>query len=205
MYKKISLFSTGLLSASFGAALFSSAAMGMDAFSTFSLGIADQLQLSFGISCIVAGLLLLTVLFLFDRNFVKIGSVLYAFGLGSLIDFWFKLFPYFLPLTEFSYLKLFIGILFFSIGIALYICADVGSGAVEAFSIFLAQKTSQDMGIVRLLLDVFFLSLGILLGASIGVGTILGVILIGPFVSFFVKLLTKILENESFFLSKKWE
>lgn len=189
-YRKIGLFVAGLFFASFGAALFSSGNVGMDAFSTFSLGLSGVLSLSFGTACIISGLMLLGVLFILDRKYVKIGGVLYAFGLGSCIDLWFRFFAA-VNLSVPVLLRVIIGVLVFSFGIALYILSDVGSGAVEAFSLSIVEKTGRNLGFVRVMVDLAFLLLGILLQAQVGYGTIIGVVAIGPSVNFFLEKMSK--------------
>ena len=187
MKNKWVLFISGLTLASFGAASFSSAEMGMDAFSTFVMGLSRIMKLTFGTGCIVAGFFLLLLLALLDRSYVKIGGVIYAFGLGMGINLWFQLLPqsfYELP----ALFRLFVGILFFTLGIGCYILADVGSGAVEAFSLYLAAKFKLSLTVVRIGLDTLFLILGVLSGVTVGVGTVIGVALMGFLINSWLKL-----------------
>lgn len=183
-------FILGLLFASLGAALYSQAGLGMDAFSTFSLGIAIQTGLSFGTACLISGLMLLAVLFMLDRRQVRIGGVLYAFGLGLCIDGWLWVLNHWgieLP----SLLMLTVGVALFALGIAHYIRANIGSGAVEAFVTFLCGIFQKKMWLMRIIADAGFLVAGILLSAQFGWGTVIGVVAMGPLVNLFLTMLAK--------------
>lgn len=62
----------------------------------------------------------------------------------------------------------------------MYTSGKLGSAALESLSLALNQRTSYSLRIIRIMLDSLLVIAGLLLGASIGMGTIFCVILVGP-------------------------
>jgi uncharacterized protein len=71
---------------------------------------------------------------------------------------------------------------------ALYIKTDFGAGPRDSFMLALARNTGLRVGIIRWGMEITVVVVGILLGGSFGVGTIIFAILIGPSVDFFFRL-----------------
>lgn len=69
------------------------------------------------------------------------------------------------------------------IGSALYITCGLGAGPRDGLMTGLHYKTGVRVGRVRLMIEVFALSVGALLGGSIGIGTALFALLIGQSVA----------------------
>ena len=72
------------------------------------------------------------------------------------------------------------GVSILAVGCGLYASANLGSAALEALSTALSKKISFSFRTVRIFLDGLLVIAGLILGAKIGVGTILCVLLIGP-------------------------
>ncbi|GBD16751.1 hypothetical protein HRbin26_01654 [bacterium HR26] len=62
----------------------------------------------------------------------------------------------------------------------MYISAGLGAGPRDSFNLALSRRTGWPIGLTRWLLETTVLGIGILLGGSFGVGTILAALLIGP-------------------------
>lgn len=71
---------------------------------------------------------------------------------------------------------------------ALYIKTDFGAGPRDSFMLALARNTGLRIGVIRWGMEIAVVTVGILLGGSFGVGTIIFAILIGPSVDFFFRL-----------------
>lgn len=68
------------------------------------------------------------------------------------------------------------------LGIAtgMYISAGLGAGPRDSFNLALSRRTGWPTGVTRWLLEMTVVGIGILLGGSFGVGTILAAVAIGP-------------------------
>lgn len=62
----------------------------------------------------------------------------------------------------------------------MYISAGLGAGPRDSFNLALSRRTGWSIGLTRWLLETTVLGIGILLGGSFGVGTILAALLTGP-------------------------
>ena len=65
---------------------------------------------------------------------------------------------------------------------AFYIGADLGAGPRDTLMLVGARRTGVRIGIVRATLEVTALAIGIALGGTFGVGTVLFALLVGPIV-----------------------
>jgi uncharacterized protein len=77
---------------------------------------------------------------------------------------------------------LLVGIWLIGPGSAFYIGADLGAGPRDTLMLVGSQRTGVRVGIVRGVLELCALAVGIALGGTFGVGTILFAFLVGPIV-----------------------
>ena len=93
---------------------------------------------------------------------------------------------WFIPETDNISLKIFyilFGIMLVGIGSALYITCGLGTGPRDGLMTGLHYRTGVRVGRVRLVLEVLALSIGFLLGGTLGIGTALFALLIGQSVA----------------------
>lgn len=65
-------------------------------------------------------------------------------------------------------------------GVALTIRAEIGVAPYDVLSTGLAETTGLPIGVAAMVLPLFFVGLGALLGGKTGLGTVLAVLLVGP-------------------------
>jgi len=80
------------------------------------------------------------------------------------------------------------GIVVTSFGMALYIGAGLGPGPRDGLMTGLVVRTGQSVRLVRSVIEVTVLTVGWLLGGSVGIGTVVYAFGIGPLVQLFVRL-----------------
>lgn len=78
------------------------------------------------------------------------------------------------------------GVVLNGLGGAVYIGAQLGRGPRDGLMTGLARRTGRSLRLVRTLLEVVVLAIGLALGGSAGVGTVLFAVLIGPLTQFFL-------------------
>lgn len=83
-----------------------------------------------------------------------------------------------------------LGLLVQSLGIASYICADLGAGPRDSLMLGITQKTKWRVGTVRSLLECSVVTIGFLLGGPVGVGTVVNALLNGPLVERYLLMLS---------------
>ena len=76
-------------------------------------------------------------------------------------------------------LLMLLGIILFAIGTGLYAAASLGRGSYEALTFSLAEKNGWQVRVVRSLLDAMMVIIGVLLGGTFGICTIVTILLSG--------------------------
>ena len=89
-----------------------------------------------------------------------------------------------------------------SIGMALVISSDAGTGPNDLVAVILTDKLKRfQFRTVRICCDLFFIITGFLLGGTVGIGTVAAAFLVGPVVQIFrpihERAIQRILEKKS--------
>lgn len=161
-------------------AMFIRAGLGLDPWDVFHQGLAVKTGLSIGTVVVIVSFLVL-LLWIPLRQWPGVGTLCNAVLVGVFADVGLALIP------EFSHLGGQIGmlagaILLNGIASACYIGARLGPGARDGLMTGLARRTGWSVRASRTGIEVVVLGAGWLLGGSVGVGTVLYALAIGPLV-----------------------
>lgn len=188
----------GLILCGVGVALFLYSGLGVDPASVFELGIANVLHISYGTSSALINVIILAVVLIIDRSYVNVSSVLAIFGIGYTADF-VRMFLDMMILGDLNLvvkmLLVFLGLMIMAVGIATYIRADLGVGAIDLISEIISRKGNFQYRIVRIVGDISFVVIGFFLGGTVGLGTIVAAFLTGPAVQFVRPAVHKTVDN----------
>ena len=77
----------GLIFCGIGVALFLYTGLGVDPASVFELGIANVFHISYGTSSALINVVILVIVFIIDKSYINISSVIAIFGIGYTADF----------------------------------------------------------------------------------------------------------------------
>lgn len=188
----------GLTIAHLGVTLFLLADLGSDPFNVLIQGIFRSTStiintplLTHGNTHIVICFLIILVLLIVDRSYIKIGTILCMMFGGPIIDFFTNILGTTITSIDSLVAKLIIngiGCIILSFGMTIVIKSDAGTGPNDLVSIVLADKIQKNFGIVRIATDITFVVVGVLLGGSIGVGTLICAFLVGPVANIFLPI-----------------
>ncbi|MFM7148071.1 MAG: YczE/YyaS/YitT family protein, partial [Actinomycetales bacterium] len=95
-------------------------------------------------------------------------------------------------LSGLSYLYVFLAIGLIGVGSGLYLTCNLGPGPRDGWMTGIHQRTGWPVARVRLGIEVVVLSIGWLLGGTIGLGTLAFAVLIGPSVGYGLRLAGRI-------------
>lgn len=162
------------------------AELGLDPWDVFHQGVAEHTGLSIGMVSIVVGAVLL-LLWLPLRQRPGLGTVSNVFIVGLAMDGTLWLVP------ELEAMALRIPLMVFAIvlnGVAtgLYISARFGPGPRDGLMTGLHRVTGRSIRLVRTCIEVTVLATGFVLGGSVGLGTVLYALAIGPLAQFFLRV-----------------
>lgn len=170
---------TGLALFGLGIACFVRSDLGLGPWDVYHQGLADQLGVSIGSVVVGTGLVLLPVFVTLGVP-MGIGTVLNTIEIGVTLDLWLLV----APETDAAILRvgyLAAGLLVIGVGSGLYIGAGLGPGPRDGIMVGLARR-GLSIRLARTLIELTALTAGVLLGGSIGVGTAVFALGIGPIV-----------------------
>lgn len=162
--------------------------LGLDPWDVLHEGLTRFTPLSFGTVTILVGVLVLLA-WLPLRQRLGVGTIANVLLIGLAVDATLFVLP------EPGNLAVAIGYLVVGVvgnGIAggLYIGAGLGPGPRDGLMTGLVRVTGRSVRLVRTVLEVTVLAVGFLLGGTVGVGTVLYALAIGPVVQVSLRFLT---------------
>jgi len=177
----------GLLLYGFTMALMVESGLGLDPWDVFHEGLTHHVPLTFGQVVIVVGAIVL-LLWIPLKQRPGIGTVLNVLIIGLAADAGIALIP---ALDEMwaRVALLVMGVVGNGLAGALYIGARLGAGPRDGVWVALVERTGLSVRLVRTGIEVTVLATGFLLGGTVGIGTALYALAIGPLVQFFLERL----------------
>ena len=186
-WKKFVQLNLGLTGLGLGIALMLAADIGVGPWTVFHEGVSLRSGLSFGRVIQLTGLLVIALGYVLTRIKPGFGTLLNM----VLVGVWVDLFAAWLPDAS----GLFVGTLLFLLGVScvglasgLYISAELGAGPRDGLVLGLSRSLNLSVRKVRFGLELLVLISGFLLGGSVGLGTVLFALLIGPLMQFALRL-----------------
>lgn len=173
----------------FGVSWLLTIGFGTDSFATVNQGIVRHVPISFGTSELIFNGTLLLLVLIIDRRQIGIGTVLNMVCIGYIADFfnwvWTKLFPAgFFDSLAVRYALMLPGLAVFVLSCACYMAAELGVSAYDAVPVWLDKKIPKLSGrFIRICWDLFFIAAGWLMGADIGIVTVLMAFVLGPVIA----------------------
>jgi uncharacterized membrane protein YczE len=168
-------------------ALMIEGALGASPWDVFHLGVSRHVPFSFGVVMILAALAVLLA-WIPLRQMPGLGTVANTLLLGPFADISLALIdtPQTLWLRS---IYLAGGVVVCAFATALYVGAQLGPGPRDGLMTGLARRTGWSIRRVRTIIEVSVLAVGVLLGGTVGVGTIVFAFGVGPVTQFFLRYL----------------
>lgn len=189
----------GLTIAHLGVTLFLLSGLGTDTFTVFIQGLSRVFGLTVGTVHVIVLCILMIVMLLTTRGYVKPGTVVCAFCGGPIIDlFTWMMGGYINSGSAMSVriVSMVLGCVILSAGMSIVINSNAGTGPNDLVAVILSDKIeSVQFRWIRVGCDLFFVVLGFILGGTVGAGTVVAVFLTGPLVQFWLPKTKKIIRS----------
>ena len=202
---RILILMVGLTIAHLGVTLFLLTELGSDPFNVLIQGLFRTLSawtgwrvLSHGRVHIAVSLLIILILLLTDRRYIKVGTVLCMVCGGPIIDFFTLLLTPLFPQDMALPLRIAIlaaGCVILAYGMTIVIKSDAGTGPNDLVAIVISDKLHAKFSLVRIIVDACFIAVGWLLGGTFGIGTVICAALVGPVAGVFLPYNQRIIES----------
>jgi uncharacterized membrane protein YczE len=183
----------GLVTYGVSMALMYRSGLGLDPWDVFHAGVAARIPLSFGQVVIATGVVVL-LLWIPLRQWPGLGTVANAVIIGLATDAALSVVETPHTLTGRA-VMLVAGILLNAVATASYIGAQLGPGPRDGLMTGLVARTGWSIRRVRTGIEATVLVVGFLLGGTVGIGTVLYAVSIGPLVHLLLPRLTMRLDE----------
>jgi uncharacterized protein len=190
---RVAILVAGLFLCACGIVAFLEAELGLPPWDVLHQGLATQTPLSFGAANVVVSVVVLAAAALL-RARIGLGTVLNALLIGTFV----------IGLTSISAVQelsdspvgvrvalMLAALVLFGVGSALYIGADLGAGPRDSLMVVTSQRLHVRIGVSRTAIELVALLLGFLLGGTVGIGTLVFALGIGPAVEGSFRLLAR--------------
>ena len=197
--KRVILLLIGLTIAHLGVTLFLLADLGSDPFNVLIQGLFRFLPwpgfMTHGYVHMGVSFLIILVLLVVDRSYIRIGTLLCMVLGGPIIDV-FTIALRGLIHSEspmaLRLVALVAGCVILAFGMTIVIQSKAGTGPNDLVAVVISDKTRWKFGPVRICVDACFALAGFLLGGTVGLGTIICAFLVGPAAQMFMPVSEKI-------------
>ena len=191
--RRIAMAAAGILLTGISIGFFKRSLFGVDPYQCYVNGLANVIPIRYGTLYALVNLLQLAVVFLLDRRYIGISTLMNLFLMGYVVEF-----------SEMILTNLFgdaalglriafllIGVVVTCIAAALYYSADLGVSTYDAIPLYIAARKPTLRGrvlpfkAVRIISDLICTAIGVALGARAGLGTVVTALFMGPLIAFF--------------------
>lgn len=173
----------GLTFFGIGIGLMLRSGLGLPPWDVFHQGLAAQIGLTVGIWSILVSFVVLAF-WIPLRERYGIGTLLNAIVVGAMIDVTTAVVPE-APNTWWAAGMMLVGILLIAVTSGMYIGANLGPGPRDGLMTAIVRR-GPSIRLTRVIMEVTVLIIGVLLGGTFGIGTILYALLMGPLVQIFL-------------------
>ena len=193
---RVIILFVGLVIAHLGVTLFLLADLGADPFNVLIQGLFRSIVsltgievLTHGYTHVAVSLLIIAVLLITDKRYVKIGTIICMVCGGPIIDFFTWLLGSIIHSGNPFVMRILIlglGCVILAFGMTIVIKSDSGTGPNDLVAVVISDKLKKSFGVIRIIVDVCFVAVGFAMGGAVGIGTLICAALVGPVAGIFL-------------------
>jgi uncharacterized membrane protein YczE len=157
--------------------------LGLSPWDVLHQGLSEQIGVPIGATGILVGLVVL-VAWIPLKERIGVGTVLNVILIGTFIDLWMLVVPDD-PSDTLRWAYLLAGTFLVGPGVALYLSVGLGAGPRDGVMTALVGR-GWSLRVIRTAMELAVLAVGWLLGGTVGFGTVLLALTIGPNIHFFM-------------------
>ena len=187
--KRILMTVLGVSICGISVGFFSYSDLGMDPFQVFVHGLWGLTGIRFGTFYTITNIVMLVLIFILNKKKIGLGTLINLFLLGYISEFSEWVLGKMLPDPTFitRIIVLAVAVVVMCLSSALYFTADLGVSTYDAIALTIDERTPDKMQFrfIRIGTDLVCVIIGGLLGATVGIGTIITAFFMGPLIAFF--------------------
>lgn len=182
-----------------GIAIQTLANLGIEPGMTFFYGMSSVFGIPLGVATLLFNCIFFIPLVLFDRKRIGIATIINMFCIGFIVDFCTSTFLANIEITSLvmRIIIMIVGILLQTFGVALYSSSNMGQSPLDGIPNVLVKVTHRmSYRFYRVLQDTILTLIGFSCGIQIGIGTLMLMFMVGPFIHFFQQKIEKVLTQK---------
>ncbi len=187
--KKIPTLLLGYIFLALGMILTMKSGLGMSSWGVLHDGISIVTGYSFGLVTFLLGLIILIFTRLTLNSEIGLGTILNLLTLGFLLDIFKAIITYEPDYYVFQGIMFLCGLFIITFGRSLYISTKMGPGPRDGIFVGLSRVTQKDIKYIKPIVELTVLSIGFLLGGTVGIGTVASMLFSGYLVQFYLNKL----------------
>lgn len=201
IFLRLAFLFCGLTIAHLGVTLFLLANLGADPFNVFIQGLNHLMRgfnLTHGIIHMCISFMIILVLLVVDKSYIKAGTIICMFCGGPIIDFFMWLLNGLDIVNMGLMIKipvLILGCIILALGMTIVIRSEAGTGPNDLVAVVISEKGHFNFGLTRVITDIIFVVIGFMLGGKFGIGTIICAFLVGFVADFFMPYSQKFIDS----------
>ena len=187
-WKRIAMSFFGVIVTGFCIGAFQKANLGADPFTCFVTGIANIFHSTYSTFYIIVTGALLVGVFFVEKHYIGIATVINLFFTGMAADFMRNILDNIFPAPGMAarLVMMLFGIFGTCFAASVYFTADLGVSAYDAWSLIAANKYKlMPFRLCRIASDSVCVLTGLIFHVTIGVGTVITALFMGPVVQWF--------------------
>lgn len=187
-WKRIAMSFFGVIVTGFCIGAFQKANLGTDPFTCFVTGIANIFHSTYSTFYIIVTGALLVGVFFVEKHYIGIATVINLFFTGMAADFMRNILDNIFPAPGMAaqLVMMLLGIFGTCFAASVYFTADLGVSAYDAWSLIAANKYKlMPFRLCRIASDSVCVLTGLIFHVTIGVGTVITALFMGPVVQWF--------------------
>ena len=181
----------GLILFGFGEALVVISFLGNSPWTVMAQGISIKSGLSIGVVTFIVSVVVLSLWFLLKQK-PGLGTIFNIVIIAVMLDVTIAL----IPTPETSIMKLLmaaLGVMIVGVGSGIYLIANLGPGPRDGLMTGLQKKTNLPIAAVRAFIEISVALVGLYLGGTLGIGTLMFAFGIGPCIALSLYIIDKMM------------
>jgi len=194
LLKKIILLVIAFLCNAMAIGLFILTGFGLDSISVFAAGLANVFRTTVGMASLGFYFAVILAVLLIDRRYISIATLISFVIVGPSIDLFTKLFRHVVTADSGMAVRIVffvIAYLCVAFAIALYLSVNLGIAAPDMIPVLVSDKARLPFRWCKVVFDITLIIVGIVLGGSFGIGTIVLGFVMGPTIQYFRRNIEK--------------
>lgn len=186
--KRIAMAFIGVTLCGLCVGMLQKANLGVDPFTCFVTGIANLFSSTYSTFYVILTALLLLLVLILCRHYIGIATIFNLFLTGVAADIMYNFLDSLIPNPNLTIriIIMLCGIVFTCLAAALYFTADLGVSAYDAMALIAAYKYRLlPFKYCRIITDSFCVLIGFMFNVTLGVGTVITALFMGPLTQWF--------------------